>query len=34
MGTLLKRIMEWKIIKAIFRSGRRRGQTDPPRGGA
>jgi hypothetical protein len=31
MGTLLKRILEWKAIKSIFRLGRRRGHVDPPR---
>jgi hypothetical protein len=28
MRTLLKRILEWKAIKAIFRMGRRRGRAD------
>lgn len=31
MGTLFKRVLEWKAIKAIFRMGRRRGHTDPLR---
>jgi hypothetical protein len=28
MGKLFKRVMEWKLLKTIFRAGRRRGQTD------
>ena len=28
MRTLLKRMLEWKAIKAIFRMGRHRGQAD------
>jgi hypothetical protein len=31
MGKLLKRILEWKAIKAVFRMGRRRGHADPRR---
>jgi hypothetical protein len=30
MGTLLKRVLEWKAVKAIFRAGRRRGHADRP----
>jgi hypothetical protein len=26
MGTLLKRVLEWKAVKAIFRMGRRSGE--------
>jgi len=28
MGKLFKRLMEWKLLKAIFRAGRRRGRGD------
>jgi hypothetical protein len=28
MRTMFKRVLEWKALKAVFRAGRRRGQTD------
>jgi hypothetical protein len=32
MGKLFKRVMEWKLLKAIFRAGRSRGHGDVRRG--
>jgi hypothetical protein len=28
MGKLFKRVMEWKVLKAVFGAGRRRGHGD------